>query len=73
MHPDLFLRIYRQQERELEERLRHRRAARERAAVQVRSGAAVGRTASARAARWLDGVSVRLQQDAPDGACCMAV
>lgn len=30
MHPDLFMRIYQQQERELEQRLMHRLAARER-------------------------------------------
>ena len=33
MHPDLFLRMYQQQERELEQRLLHRLAARDRSPV----------------------------------------
>jgi len=32
MHPELFMRMYQQQERELEQRLEHRLAARERSA-----------------------------------------
>lgn len=32
MHPDLFMRMYQQQERELERRLEHRLAARQRSA-----------------------------------------
>ena len=38
MHPDLFLRIYQQQERELEQQLAHRLAARDRAPVSAARG-----------------------------------
>ncbi len=38
MHPDLFLRVYHQQERELEQRLEHRLAARDRSSAASRSG-----------------------------------
>ena len=41
MHPDLFLRVYHQQERELEQRLEHRLAARDRSAAGTRSGHSV--------------------------------
>jgi hypothetical protein len=38
MHPDLFLRIYQQQERELEQQLLHRLAARDRTPVSAAGG-----------------------------------
>lgn len=51
MYPDMFLRIYRQQERELEQQLLHRLAARDRSPVARAPGSHQFRISSLRAHR----------------------
>ncbi len=73
MHPDLFLRVYRQQERELEQRLRHRLVAQERREAGS-PGPATARPAppamARRVAQWFDGASGRLRPEVLGEPCC---
>lgn len=66
MHPELYLTVYRQQERELEQRLLHRLRTEERrpARTPVRSTGTV--------TRWFAALTARPQPSGPDLACCTA-
>lgn len=69
MHPELYLTIYRQQERELEQRLLHRLRAQERVAA---SRPTATTTQLGALAAWFSALTARPQQSGPDLACCTA-
>ena len=68
MHPELYLTIYRQQERELEQRLLHRLRAQERAVASRPAATAP----FAGLATWFAALTARPQQGDADLACCTA-
>lgn len=68
MHPELYLTVYRQQERELEQRLLHRLRAQERATASRPATA----TPFAGLAAWFAALTARPRQSGVDLACCTA-
>lgn len=72
MHPELYLTIYRQQERELERRLLHRLRAQERTAAprSTRRTATASRLGGV--STWFAALTARSQPTGSDLACCTA-
>lgn len=76
MHPEMYMTIYRDKERELQQRLRYRLAAEERARVSVRPDGhrrrALSRMLNGRLNGWLKRGSQAVRDCCAPAACCVS-